>query len=68
VIEVTDAPHLGCQKFRERFGEDALRFVNSTVGRQLRLRGVNARVVRSGRVVVGDPIGKVVTGSEPGGG
>jgi len=68
VIEVTDQPHLGCKKFRERFGEDALRFVNSTVGRQLRLRGVNTRVVRSGRVVLGDPIRKLVTGSESDGG
>lgn len=65
VIEVTDAPHLGCKKFRERFGEDALRFVNSAVGRELRLRGINARVVHSGRVVVGDTVGKLAPGSDP---
>jgi hypothetical protein len=59
VIEVTDAPHLGCKKFRERFGEDALRFVNSEVGRKLRLRGVNTRVVRSGRVELGDTFRKL---------
>jgi hypothetical protein len=59
VIEVTDAPHLGCKKFRERFGEDALRFVNSDVGRKLRLRGVNTKVVRSGRLELGDTIRKL---------
>lgn len=59
VIEVTDAPHLGCQKFRERFGEDALCFVNSEVGRTLRLRGVNTRVVRPGRLALGDTIRKM---------
>jgi hypothetical protein len=59
VIEVTDAPHLGCKKFRERFGEDALRFVNSEAGRKLRLRGVNTRVVRSGLTELGDTIRKL---------
>jgi hypothetical protein len=59
VIEVTDAPHLGCAKFRERFGDDALRFVNSELGRRLRLRGVNTRVVRAGRLMPGDTIRKV---------
>lgn len=38
VIEVTDQPHLGCHKFRDRFGSDAVRLVNSPVGRELRLR------------------------------
>jgi hypothetical protein len=62
VIEVTDAPHLGCKKFRERFGEDALRFVNSDIGRKLRLRGVNTKVVRSGRLELGDAIRKLEPG------
>lgn len=59
VIEITDAPHLGCAKFRERFGEDALRFVNSEIGRTLRLRGVNSRVVQPGCVKLGDAIRKL---------
>ena len=58
VLEVTDQPHLGCAKFAARFGQDALRFVNSRVGRQLRLRGLNARVVVSGTVRTGDAIVK----------
>jgi hypothetical protein len=59
VIEVTEVPHLGCAKFAARFGEDAWRFVNSRVGRELRLRGLNARVVVAGTVRPGDVIGKL---------
>lgn len=58
VIEVTEQPHTGCKKFSARFGPDALRFVNSPVGRDLRLRGLNARVVVSGTVRPGDVIRK----------
>lgn len=56
VIEVTPEPHRGCAKFVERFGGDAMRFVNSPVGRQLRLRGLNAKVVEPGSVRPGDEI------------
>ena len=41
VLEVTEAPHLGCGKFSRRFGVDALKLVNSEIGRALRLRGVS---------------------------
>lgn len=58
VIEVTEPPHTGCAKFSRRFGVDALRFVNSPEGRQLRLRGLNARVVEGGTVRLGDPVRK----------
>ena len=59
VIEVSDQPHLGCAKFAARFGADAWRFVNSRVGRELRLRGLNARVVVAGTVHPGDVIRKL---------
>jgi MOSC domain-containing protein YiiM len=59
VIEVTDEPHTGCSKFSGRFGSDAIRFVNSGAGRDLRLRGLNARVVGPGRVRAGDTIRKL---------
>lgn len=59
VIEVTDQAHTGCAKFSARFGSDAIRFVNSSHGRALRLRGLNARVVEPGRVRSGDPIRKL---------
>ena len=59
VIEVTEPPHTGCAKFVERFGQEAMRFVNSSLGRSLRLRGMCARVVVPGTVHPGDPIRKV---------
>jgi hypothetical protein len=55
-IEVSEKPHTGCAKFSGRFGKDALRFVSTPEGRSLRLRGMNARVTKSGTVRVGDPI------------
>jgi MOSC domain-containing protein YiiM len=54
VIQVTDQPHTGCKKFVERFGADALRFVNSPLGRELHLRGISARVVQPGVIRTGD--------------
>jgi hypothetical protein len=59
VIEVTDEPHTGCAKFSGRFGSDAIRFVNSRAGRDLRLRGLNARVVEPGHVRPGATIRKL---------
>lgn len=56
IIEVTAEPHTGCGKFVSRFGVDAVRFVNSPTGRELRLRGLNARVVAGGAVRPGDPV------------
>ncbi|HWW52811.1 MAG TPA: MOSC domain-containing protein [Acidimicrobiales bacterium] len=56
VIEVTEEPHTGCAKFTERFGVDALRFVNSPIGRELHLRGVNARVIVPGTIRRGDTV------------
>ena len=60
VIEITAEPHTGCGKFRARFGPDALRFVNSPVGRALRLRGACAKVVVPGEIRRGDPVRRVV--------
>ena len=59
VVEVTAEPHLGCAKFIERFGRDAVLFVNSEEGRALNLRGVNARIVSPGVVRTGDSVRKV---------
>ena len=54
MIEVTAPPHIGCKKFSGRFGVEALRFINSPEGKQLQLRGVNAKVVQPGLIRVGD--------------
>jgi hypothetical protein len=59
VVEITAQPHTGCSKFKARFGADALAFVNSPVGRELRLRGVNARIVSGGVIRVGDNVVKL---------
>jgi hypothetical protein len=59
VIEVSDKPHTGCDKFASRFGAEALRFVNTGVGRDARFRGVNTFVVLSGEVNVGDSVVKL---------
>lgn len=59
IVEITAVPHNGCKKFVERFGKDAVVFVNSEVGKQLHLRGVNARVFRPGVIRVGDLVRKV---------
>jgi hypothetical protein len=54
VLRVSEEPHLGCAKFVERFGGEAMRFVNSRLGRQLRMRGMNTRIVVPGVVRIGD--------------
>jgi len=59
VIEVTAQPHTGCGKFVERFGLDAMKFVNSPEREHLHLRGINARVVQPGVLRVGDTISKL---------
>lgn len=59
VIEVTAQPHNGCKKFVERFGPDAMKFVNSPEGKRLRLRGINAKVIRPGVIRVGQSARKI---------
>lgn len=63
ILEVTATPHAGCSKFSERFGQDALRWVNWRHWRERRLRGVNTRVVAGGRVRVGDAVERLTTGA-----
>ena len=58
VIEVTEAPHTGCSQFVGWFGADAMRFVNSSRGRELCLRGINSKVVQPGVISQGDKITK----------
>ena len=59
VLEVSAKPHAGCKKFLARFGADALAFVNSEVGSRMRLRGLNARVVRGGDIRPGDVVRRI---------
>jgi len=59
LLEVPAVPHTGCDKFRRRFGEGALRLVNLKEYRSRKLRGIYVRVVEGGRIAVGDSIQKV---------
>ena len=59
VLEVSPLPHTGCHKFVSRFGIDAMKFVNSVVGKELCLRGINAKVVQGGVVQVGNKAKKL---------
>jgi hypothetical protein len=59
IIEVTAEPHTGCKKFMARFGQDALQFISSPVGRALQLRGINTKVVQPGQIRVGDAVRKI---------
>ena len=56
MLEVTPKPHNGCQKFRARFGPEALRFVSQPDLRPRNLRGIYMRVVQPGEVALGDPV------------
>lgn len=59
ILEVSAQPHSGCKKFSARFGVEALKFVNSPEGKQLHLRGINAKVIQAGTIRVGDIVSKV---------
>jgi MOSC domain-containing protein YiiM len=59
VVEISDEPHTGCAKFSARFGSDALKFINSPEGRDLRLRGLNAKVIVPGTIATGDRVRRV---------
>lgn len=63
LVEVTAKPHNGCAKFRQRFGADALRFVQAPPTRDQNLRGVYWRVVEDGEVRLGDPIVALAEGA-----
>lgn len=59
VLEITAQPHAGCDTFRARLGDAALRWVNDRDHRERRLRGVNARVVAGGVIRRGDRLVRV---------
>lgn len=59
LLEITEMPHTGCDKFTARYGPGAIRFVNSEEGREKRRRGIYARVIRSGRIRVNDVVTKI---------
>jgi MOSC domain-containing protein YiiM len=59
VLEITAKPHAGCDTFRERLGDHALRWVNDRANRDRRLRGVHARVLVGGTLRLRDRLVRV---------
>ena len=59
VIEITSVPHNGCALFMKRYGRAACVFVNTGEGKRLRLRGIYARVVKDGRLSLGNTVSKL---------
>ena len=59
ILEVSVEPHSGCKKFSDRFGVEAMKFVNSPEGKRLHLRGINARIIQAGTIRVGDVVSKI---------
>lgn len=59
VVEISPVPHTGCDLFRDRYGMDAVKFINSSLGKSMNLRGVLAQIVTEGVVSVGDAIRKL---------
>ena len=57
VVRISPEPHTGCAKFRDRFGPDALSWVNEEP--KLRRRGVNCSILVPGLVSLGDAIVRV---------
>ncbi len=59
VVEVTDIPHTGCAKFRKRYGNEGLDYINAEGREHLRLRGVYVMVIDEATVKAGDTIEKM---------
>ncbi|MBC7875598.1 MAG: MOSC domain-containing protein [Anaerolineales bacterium] len=59
ILQISTEPHSGCKKFTARFGLEAMKFVNSPLGKELHLRGLNAKVIQAGVIRVGDTVRKV---------
>lgn len=56
LVEVSPKLHNGCVKFKGRFGEDALTFVNAKPTRDQNRRGIYWKVVEAGEASVGSAI------------
>ncbi len=59
ILQISAKPHTGCKKFSARFGIDALAFISTPLGKSLRMRGVNAKVIQAGEIKVGDVVKKI---------
>ena len=58
-LEVTTQPHTGCNKFSDRFGIDALKFISDKAGRASHMRGIYLKVTKNGSIKKGDIVTKL---------
>lgn len=59
VLEVSDVPNYGCEKWRDRYGMPAWKFIAHKDYQHLRLRGFLCQVVQSGTIHKSDKIRKI---------
>lgn len=59
ILEITAVPHNGCASFKDRYGGDALKFISTKGAKELRLRGIYARVIQDGEIQLGDHLRKL---------
>jgi len=59
LLEVSDKFNTACIKWRDRYGNDSLRWINKRDNRDFRLRGILCKIVRDGTVKVGDQLIKL---------
>jgi hypothetical protein len=58
VIEIT-AQHMGCKKFLAGFGQDALQFISTPLGKELGWRRLNTKIFQPGFMRVGEAVKKL---------
>ncbi len=58
VVEVSDVPNYGCEKWRDRYGMDAWKFVAHKDYQNLRLRGFLCQILQAGTIRIDDIIRK----------
>lgn len=61
VLEITDVENDACAKFAAHYGAELLQWIRLPQNRPLRLRGLFAKIIRSGRIHIGDTIAKHVS-------
>ncbi|MCH6256273.1 hypothetical protein MLD52_06920 [Puniceicoccaceae bacterium K14] len=59
IIEVSDVFNTACSKWAERYGNDALKWINLPDNKPHRLRGILAQIIQAGKATLQDTIKKV---------
>lgn len=59
IIKFTSIPHDDSKKFVEHFGLDAMKWLNSIIGKERHLRNINAKVVHTDTIRAGNTLSKV---------